>query len=73
MLKRESWIKDEQTNILKHSELDHIFSNKLNKVYDLDEIKPSTLHRPDIDYGYSMDSKKQKQNFTIKQRNKQNL
>ena len=35
-LKRESWLKDEQNNILKHSELDHIFSNKLNNVYDLD-------------------------------------
>lgn len=36
ILKRESWLKDEQNNILKHSELDHIFQNKLNKVYDLD-------------------------------------
>lgn len=36
MMKRESWLQDEHKNILKHSEIDHIFNNKLNKIYDLD-------------------------------------
>lgn len=42
-MKREEWLQDEHRNILKHSEIDHIFNNKLNKIYDLDEIKISTL------------------------------
>lgn len=71
MMKRESWLQDEQTNILKHSEMDHIFSNKLNKVYDLDDIKPSTFPRPDRGDDYEM--KKQKQMFSIKQRSKPQL
>jgi hypothetical protein len=38
-MKRESWLKDEQTNILKHSEIDHIFNSKLTKnVYNYDAL-----------------------------------
>lgn len=76
MLKRDQWLMDEQNNILKHSELDHIFSNRLNKVYDLDEIKETTLPKPEeVNLGYSLDTKRSKLNnqFTIKQRSKQNL
>ena len=76
MRKRESWFREEG-NVLKHSELDHIFSNKLNKVYDLDEIKTQTLPKPNIelDFGYSLDQKqrpKQAQ-FNIKQKSKPHL
>lgn len=45
--KRESWLKEEG-DIIKNSELDHIFSNKLNNIYDLEEIKPSTLPKPNL-------------------------
>lgn len=74
-MKRESWLQDEQSNILKHSELDHLFSGRLNRVYDLDEIKPSTLPRPEhLDpMGHSLDSKRAKGNFTIKQRSRPQL
>jgi hypothetical protein len=51
--------------------MDHIFTNKLNNVYDLDEIKPSTLPRPDR--GDEYENKKQKQAFSIKQRSKPHL
>ena len=53
-MKRESWFKEENNNIIKHSELDHIFSNKLNKVYDIDEIKEHNLPKPEIDLGFSV-------------------
>jgi hypothetical protein len=74
MIKREKWLMDEQNNILKHSELDHIFTNRLNKVYDLDEIKETTLPKPE-GLGYSLEAQRSKQNnqFTIKQRSKPNL
>jgi len=77
MKKRENWFHGENSNILKHSELDHIFSNKLNKVYDLDEIKPQTLPKPDIqlDLGYSMDQRQRpkQSSFNIKQKSKPQL
>ena len=42
-MKREEWLQDEHRNILKHPEIDHIFNNKVNKIYDVDEIKICTL------------------------------
>ena len=55
--------------------MDHIFTNKLNNVYELDEIKAHNLPKPEIELGFSLDSKKgNKQNqFTIKQRSRKNL
>lgn len=75
MLRRENWFKDEQNNILKHSELDHIFQNKLNKVYDLDEIKTNTLPKPSIELEntYALRNQKQNNQFIIKQRSKASL
>jgi hypothetical protein len=74
MRKRENWFKEENTNILKHSELDHIFTNRLNNVYDLEDIKEHNLPRPDIDLALSGEHKRPKQNqFSIKQRSRVQL
>jgi hypothetical protein len=70
VLKRDEWLQDERHDILKHSELDHIFNNKLNKIYDLDDIKPSTLPRPRQSESYLEDVQSKRNNFQIKQRNR---
>lgn len=68
--KREGWLRDERTDILKHSELDHIFNNKLNKIYDLDDIKPSNLPRPQHTDNPLAEMQARKGNFQIKHRNR---
>lgn len=69
-MKREEWLQDEHRNILKHSEIDHIFNNKLNKIYDLDEIKVSTLPKVERTDNFAMDNQSKRNNFLIKQRSR---
>ena len=69
-IKREEWLQDEHRNILKHSEIDHIFNNKLNKIYDLDEIKVTTLPKVERNDNFSMDNQSKRNNFMIKQRSR---
>jgi len=57
---------------LKHSEIDHIFNNKLNKIYQLDEIPTHSLPKvPKANESLSLPALKPKNNnFTIRQRSK---
>lgn len=70
--KRDEWFQGPSNNILQHSELDHIFNNKLNKIYDLEDIKGHNLPKPDIELNGSFidEMKPKKQHFMIKQRSK---
>ena len=76
MRKREGWFQEESKNLLKHSELDHIFTNKLNKVYDINDIKEHNLPKPEIDLGFTTEKRSpnnRSKEFTIKQRSRPQL